>query len=65
MMIFFYRNEGFVKISGSMCTVVSWQDDEIKCTTESHEETGSYPVSVDVPNKGFANPVRTEKLPAS
>ena len=48
-----------------MCTVVSWQNDEIKCTTDSHEETGSYPVSVDVPDKGFANPVSTEKLPAS
>lgn len=48
-------------IDGSTCSVNSWTDNAITCTTDTHEETGTYKVMVLVPNKGMADSVSAKK----
>ena len=43
-----------IKIDGSVCVIKSENETEIICETNSHEGSGTYPVEVDVPGKGFA-----------
>lgn len=48
-------------IDGSTCSIDSWSENAITCTTDTHEETGTYKVMVLVPNKGMADSVSTKK----
>lgn len=50
-------DEGSVLIDGSTCSIDSWTENTITCTTDTHEETGTYKVMVLVPNKGMADSV--------